>query len=324
MRIARHAGTVLAITGLLLVGYSLYEGFSGRIYQVWRGRELDRKLDTLPPAPATPRAPGITYEKGSAIGRLEIPRIGLSVVVLEGSDQGTLRLGAGRVRNSSLPGEPGNLVVAAHRDTFFRPLREIRPGDQISLRTAEGTFAYTVDWTKVVKPADVSVIMPTSSPALTLVTCYPFYYIGSAPERFIVRALPTSTVNAVTPVANSGKPSPFAAGKPSVTRPVQSQASVPVVRTAIAAPTETVTSVVIRPAVAEAPVPVARPAIPATPPPDPERPAIVPTAAAQVAAPAAAPSPADPDAPAQRRKGPVKRAFHKIARVFSSHRDKLQ
>jgi sortase A len=127
---------------------------------------------------------------GSAIGRLEIPRIGVSVVVLEGSDTEALRLGVGRLHNSALPGEPGNVVLAGHRDTFFRSLRDIRPGDRISLRTPQGTFAYTVDWTSVVNPADTAVLRPTANPALTLVTCYPFYYIGSAPQRFIVRAVP--------------------------------------------------------------------------------------------------------------------------------------
>jgi sortase A len=206
---ARRAGLVLVIVGLGLMVCAIYDGYAGRIYQALRGRELDRELETVPAAPSIALRPhGPTYEKGSAIGRLEIPRLGLSAVVLEGSDDGTLRLGIGRVANSALPGDPGNLVLAGHRDTFFRPLREIRPGDRISLRTKEGTFSYTVDWTKVVKPTDVSVIMPTASPALTLVTCYPFYYIGSAPERFIVRAAPPTAVSSIK-AAVARKPSPF-------------------------------------------------------------------------------------------------------------------
>lgn len=194
--------------GLLLAGYGLYEGFGGRIYQAWRGRELDRELDSLPVSVPAPARRKIVYEEGSAIGRLEIPRLGLSVVVLEGSDRGTLRLGVGRLPNSSLPGEPGNVVLAGHRDTFFRPLREIRPGDEISLRTPQGTFPYTVEWTKVVSPKDTGVLTATAAPALTLVTCYPFYYVGSAPQRFIVRALPAGATVA-TPLAHSDRPSPF-------------------------------------------------------------------------------------------------------------------
>lgn len=184
----------------MLTGYALFDVAGGRIYQAWRGRELDRTLDSLPPLPS---APSVSYQPGSAFGRLEIPRLGLSVVVLEGSDSGTLRLGVGRLRNSGMPGDAGNVVLAGHRDTFFRSLREIRPGDRISLRTPQGVFRYTVDWTTVVNPNDTGVLSSTGSPALTLVTCYPFYYVGSAPQRFIVRALPVGAAMA------SARPSPF-------------------------------------------------------------------------------------------------------------------
>jgi sortase A len=222
-RISRHAGLALLIAGLLLTGYGLFEAVGGKIYQAWRGRQLDRVLDSLPAQPATPQR--VSYRPGSAIGRLEIPRIGISSVVLEGSDTDTLQLGVGRLRNSSLPGEPGNVVLAAHRDTFFRPLRDIRHGDKISLRTPQGTFAYTVDWTKVVDPSDIEVLKPTAEPALTLVTCYPFYYIGSAPQRFIVRALPPGRASAV-----AAKPSPFA--EPAPRARVRTQPPAPVVTAA--------------------------------------------------------------------------------------------
>lgn len=224
MRIARHAGLVLCIVGFLLTGYALYDVAGGKIYQAWRGRSLDRALDSLPP-PAAPQR--ISYEPGSALGRLEIPRIGLSVVVLEGSDTSTLRLGVGRLRNSSLPGEPGNVVLAGHRDTFFRSLREIRQGDRISLRTAQGTFPYTVEWTSVVNANETRVLLPTSSPALTLVTCYPFYYIGSAPQRFIVRALPPGAMTTAVPAPPPSRPSPFAAPPRPAARPAVAKADVP-------------------------------------------------------------------------------------------------
>jgi sortase A len=183
VRFARHAGLAFCVIGLLLIGYGLIEAIGGRIYQAWRGPELDRDLRS-PPAQGTSAA----YRPGSAIGRLEIPRLGLSVVVLEGSDTESLRLGIGRLPNSGMPGEPGNVVLAGHRDTFFRPLRQIRPGDRISLETPQGTFAYTVDWSTVVDSGDTRVLLPTATPSLTLVTCYPFDYLGSAPRRFIVRA----------------------------------------------------------------------------------------------------------------------------------------
>jgi sortase A len=310
VRTMRHIATILCIAGILLVGYSLYEVASGRIYQARRGRELDRVLNSLPPRPAPRRA--VVYDQGSAIGRLEVPRIRLSVVVLEGSDAGTLRLGVGRVRNSSIPGEPGNVVLAGHRDTFFRSLREIRRGDQISLRTPEGTFLYTVDWTTAVNPKDTRAIMPTPSPALTLVTCYPFSYVGSARQRFIVRALPAGTMSATAPPPAARRPSPFdQPAKPArhavVTPDLPAVAPVSSEQSVDTAPTFG-TSAAITPV-----APVASASI-APPNPVPRGPTV---------APAGEPQPA-PDPSTERHKGPLKRAFHKIAGVFSPHRDKMQ
>ncbi len=132
--------------------------------------------------PATP------IKENDILGRLDIPRIGISLVVLEGTDSRTLRLGAGHIETTSLPGEGGNVGIAGHRDTFFRPLRDIRKNDRIQIQTAMGLFQYQVDWMKVVSPEDVSVLAPSDRSVLTLVTCYPFQFFGSAPKRFIVRA----------------------------------------------------------------------------------------------------------------------------------------
>jgi sortase A len=99
-----------------------------------------------------------------------------------------LRLGAGHIRGTALPGAPGNSAIAAHRDTFFRALKDVRPNDEIQLQTLTGLFHYEVDWVKVVSPDDISVLTPSTGSTLTLVTCYPFYFVGSAPERFVVRA----------------------------------------------------------------------------------------------------------------------------------------
>jgi sortase A len=119
---------------------------------------------------------------------LEIPRIGLSVMVVEGTDEDVLGLGAGHLSGSGLPGGTGNVVIAAHRDTFFRSLRNIQVGDTIDLISPEETYHYQVDWTRVVASAETKALDPTPQAALTLVTCYPFSYIGSAPDRFVVRA----------------------------------------------------------------------------------------------------------------------------------------
>jgi sortase A len=122
------------------------------------------------------------------VGRIESPRVGLSAMVRQGVDARTLRSAVGHVSNTALPGDTGNAVFAAHRDTFFRPLQYVRQGDPITVTTAAGVFHYAVRDTWIVDPSDVSVLAPTSDPVLTLVTCYPFDYIGPAPQRFVVRA----------------------------------------------------------------------------------------------------------------------------------------
>jgi sortase A len=127
-------------------------------------------------------------------GAIDIRRLGLSVIVFEGTDQGTLEKGAGHLTSAAGMDQghlgQGNLVIAGHRDTFFRPLRAIRPADRITVTTPSGILAYRVISTEVVDPSDLRVIAPSQNPQLTLVTCYPFSFIGAAPERFIVHAVP--------------------------------------------------------------------------------------------------------------------------------------
>lgn len=127
-------------------------------------------------------------EDGRPIGLIEIPRLGLSSVVLEGDDTAALLLGVGHLSDTPLPWHGGNTVFAAHRDTFFRPLAHIRKGDVIKFSTADAALEYVVKELKVVEPTAVEVLEPTSSATLTLITCFPFDYIGPAPQRFIVRA----------------------------------------------------------------------------------------------------------------------------------------
>jgi sortase A len=145
-------------------------------------------LDTFQPVPAAVPAP---IDEGSLLGRIEISRLGISSLVLEGVESATLRRGVGHIPNTAMPetnGKNGNVGLAAHRDTIFRGLKDVRKGDRVTIESMSGTSTYSVDWTRVVKPDDVSVLTSSDKPELTLVTCYPFYYIGSAPERFIVRA----------------------------------------------------------------------------------------------------------------------------------------
>jgi sortase A len=122
------------------------------------------------------------------IGRLEIQRLGLSVMVTEGDDHRTLRRAVGHIPGTALPGQIGNIALTGHRDTFFRPLRNIRIDDIVTLSTLQGAFRYRVLATQVVSPDHVSVLDPGRNETLTLITCHPFYFVGAAPNRFIVRA----------------------------------------------------------------------------------------------------------------------------------------
>jgi len=119
---------------------------------------------------------------------LRIPRMQLEVAVLEGTDEVTLNRAVGHIADTAKPGTDGNSGIAGHRDGFFRGLKNIAPGDVIELETLAGKEVYRVEKTWIVPPEDVSVLDPTPSRSLTLVTCYPFYFVGSAPQRFIVRA----------------------------------------------------------------------------------------------------------------------------------------
>lgn len=137
--------------------------------------------------PATP-ARRRTPLAGPLIGRIDIPRLGVSAIVSEGVDDRTLRRAVGHIPGTALPGHAGNVALAAHRDTFFGPLQWARTGDRIRVRTPDGDVSYVVSETRVVEPNDLSVLEPTPDQTLTLITCYPFSYVGPAPQRFIVRA----------------------------------------------------------------------------------------------------------------------------------------
>jgi sortase A len=126
--------------------------------------------------------------RGDVVGEIEIPRLHLSVMVFEGDDAGILEQGAGHIPGTALPTASGNMGIAAHRDTYFRPLRTIHANDVIALKTQAGTSRYAVTETEIVPPSDIGVLAPASGRDLTLVTCYPFFYVGSAPKRFIVHA----------------------------------------------------------------------------------------------------------------------------------------
>jgi sortase A len=133
-----------------------------------------------------------TAAKTAAVAVLRIPRIGLEVPVLEGTDDATLDRGAGHIEGTPVPGSRGNVGIAGHRDGFFRVLKDVSAGDAIEMETPTGTHRYVVDTLVLVDPQDTWVLDDTADRRLTLVTCYPFYYSGSAPRRYIVGAVETS------------------------------------------------------------------------------------------------------------------------------------
>jgi sortase A len=162
---------------LVLLGAFAWEKVSSWMFQ----RHADAVLGAR-----HPKEPRI--EAGDVIGRVDVSRLGISVVVVQGADEADLAHAAGHVIGTAFPGQPGNVAIAAHRDTFFRPLRKIRPNDVIRVTAPDGEFRYRVAWTRIVTPDDVAVLRPGGRQELTLITCYPFYYVGPAPKRFIVRA----------------------------------------------------------------------------------------------------------------------------------------
>jgi sortase A len=133
----------------------------------------------------------------------EVPRLGLNAIFVQGDSPRILRRAVGHISDTALPGEWGNVVLTGHRDTFFRPLRNIRQGDAITLTTVDGDYQYQVESIAVVPPSDVQVLQPSSQRTLTLITCFPFYYVGPAPKRFIVRARQIGRLPAPSAVADA-------------------------------------------------------------------------------------------------------------------------
>jgi sortase A len=195
-RFLKWAQRALLACAVLLLGYTAFALVDAWIFQKRESRELDRLLhdrraaDQAKPQAAVSAVP-VAIEAaapGGLIGRIEIPRLLLSVVVIEGIDRTTLRRAVGHIPGTALPGRPGNVGLAGHRDTYFRPLKDLKIKDEILLSTLKGNYKYVVVSFTIVDPEDVGVLASTRENVLTLVTCYPFYFVGPAPQRWIVRA----------------------------------------------------------------------------------------------------------------------------------------
>lgn len=182
-RILRWSQAALLAAAAGMLGYCGFVLADTWIFQRQAGRVFDR----LHLQPAALAGPGAAAMAG-LVGRMEIPRLGISVAIAEGTDGATLRRAAGHILGTALPGRAGNVGIAGHRDTLFRPLRNIREDDVITLTTLQGEYRYRVVSARIVSPSDVAVLTPDGNEILTLVTCYPFYLVGPAPDRFIVRA----------------------------------------------------------------------------------------------------------------------------------------
>jgi sortase A len=197
--VVRYFFLAVAIACLGICSYT----YLGRVvYQTYESREFERTLDptaadfVAPDDKVTPTgragrassAPARLPSPTGLIGRLSVPRLHLSAMVREGIDRSTLQFALGHIPATPLPGQAGNVGVAGHRDTLFRGLKNLRAKDEIQFSTLRGDFKYVVESLNVVEPDDVGVLAPSSENVLTLVTCYPFSYIGTAPRRFVVRA----------------------------------------------------------------------------------------------------------------------------------------
>ena len=179
----RWSRNILLTAAAGLLGYCAFVLADTWMYQRQASQLFDRAHLQVAAIPS----PGTDSTNG-LLGRMEIPRLGVSVIVAEGTAEATLRRAGGHIPGTSFPGQRGNVGIAGHRDTLFRPLRNIRQNDVITLTTLAGEYRYRVTATEIVSPTDLTVLQSDGHEILTLVTCYPFYFVGPAPDRFIVRA----------------------------------------------------------------------------------------------------------------------------------------
>ncbi len=180
-RLLRGACYFFFSIGVFALGYAGFVSADAHIFQAAQIRELER------PSPSLPQNPR-PLDNGDLLGEIQVPRLGLDAIVVQGDSPHNLRRAVGHLADSALPGDQGNVALAGHRDTFFRPLRDIHVGDQILFKVHERSFEYVVQSIEIVGPRDVRVLESSTGHDLTLLTCFPFHYVGPAPKRFIVHA----------------------------------------------------------------------------------------------------------------------------------------
>jgi sortase A len=203
-RARRVARLVLLVVGIACVGFYCEAWLYRTAFQLYENWQFDhRQAELTPPPPPHKRValPAVLPDPdrgaprskvdgpGGIVGRISIPRLNISAMVEEGVDETTLSRAVGHIPGTALPGETGNIGIAGHRDTFFQKLKDLQPKDEIDFTTHSGRYHYIVESLTIVEPSDVSVLRSTGGKILTIVTCFPFHYIGSAPRRFIVHAV---------------------------------------------------------------------------------------------------------------------------------------
>jgi sortase A len=176
LRVACYFFLTLGIFALGYAGFVYADSHAYQALEIKKMRQAGRF--------AGPRV----LAEGDVLGEIQVPRLGLSAIVVQGDSPANLRRAVGHLSKSALPGQWGNVALAGHRDTFFRPLRDIQVGDEIRFKTPERSFEYVVESIEVVVPRDIRVLEPSSGHELTFITCFPFHYVGPAPKRFVVRA----------------------------------------------------------------------------------------------------------------------------------------
>lgn len=176
----RWAAFLLIFAGVLAVTYAGFVVLSASVYQDMEMRKFER--------PAAPLLEPHQLNLGEVIGEIQIPSLRLKAIVVQGADLTLLDRAVGHLPQTPLPGEWGNVALAAHRDSLFRPLRNIHQGDTVIIETSRASFQYEVQSTFVVPATQIDVLRSAAARELTLITCFPFNYLGRAPDRFIVRA----------------------------------------------------------------------------------------------------------------------------------------
>jgi sortase A len=194
--VLRAASYVCLVLGLCALGYSVYAVVDAHAFQASEQAKFESNLQKGTASPQLPMPPLV---EGGVIGEIQVPRLHLKAIVVQGDSHTILRHAVGHIPETALPGNPGNVALAGHRDTFFRPLRNIRLGDAITLKTPAGDFQYLVESTQVVPASNIEVLNASNGRTLTLITCFPFDYLGAAPNRFVVRARELSTQSPDTP-----------------------------------------------------------------------------------------------------------------------------